>query len=159
MRGARTSRPSPVPAIPAGSSRAARYVIRKLARPRVTPIEWYTSRTRVPIDQGSASAVVTAAGTARVQVGPQGLGTRWYPVMVGIASSTGAADVSTMQLFLGTASFNTLTGAQSYNGGGDSAGLNGVELYPGQYLIGVWSGAVPGAVVSLNVQGDMTALA
>ena len=156
-RGARTSRPSPVPARSAGSG-YGRTGFRKLARPQATPLQYYTRRIRVPIDQGNGSAVVSAAGTATVQVGPAGLGNRWFPTMAAISTGTGPADTSTAIVYVGTRAFGSAQAAQSYQGGGDTIGLNDAELYPGLYVIAQWSGAVAGDTAVLVVYGDMEAL-
>lgn len=149
--------PPPVPAIPAGSTYGRRG-FRKMARPQVIPQQRYTRQLRVPIDNGSNSGVVSAAGTVTVQVGPSGLGTRWYPTMAAISTTTGTADASTAIVYIGTLGFGSAQAAQSYTGGGDTIGLNDADLYPGLYVIAIWSGAVPGDTATLVVYGDQLVL-
>lgn len=149
--------PPPVPAIPAGSGYGLRG-FRKLARPQRTPQEFYRREMRVPIDNGSNSGIVSAAGTVTVQAGPSGLGNRWYPTMAVISTGTGTADASTAIVYVGTLGFGSAQAAQSYTGGGDTIGLNDAELYPGLYVIAIWSRAAPGDTATLVVYGDQTVL-
>jgi hypothetical protein len=155
-RGARLSRPSPGLVIPA-QSRAASRGLHKLARPYVIPIQAYTRLDRSAL-QEPGSAVISAAGTATIQLGPAGLGARWYPVMAAVGTTVGAADTSTVSVYAGTLGVASAQAAQSYNGGGDTAGFNAVELYPGLYVIAVWAGGTPGSVATLTVYGDQVAL-
>lgn len=115
-------------------------------------IELYRPLLRVPITDGVGQATV-AGGTATVTIGPQGLGTRWYPVKVDIATSSGANDSSTLQLFLGTTALANLIASTSYAAGGDTFGLSGSIMDPGDYLIGVWSGANNGDVATMRITG------
>lgn len=122
-----------------------------------TPVEFYRPLLRVPLTDGVGQAVVSG-GTATVTVGPQGLGTRWYPVKVDIATSSGPADTSTLQLFLGTTALANLIASTSYTAGGDTFGLSGSIMDPGDYLIGVWSGAHNGDVATLRITGHRIAM-
>jgi len=122
-----------------------------------TPVELYRPLLKVPITDGVGQAVV-AGGTATVTIGPQGLGTRWYPVKVDIATTSGAADTSTLQLFLGTTALANLIASTSYSAGGDSFGLAGSVMDPGDYLIGVWSGANNGDTATMRITGHRVAM-
>jgi hypothetical protein len=109
--------------------------------------------TGVPLTGGQASATVNGAGSATVSVGPQGLGTTWYPSSAVISTSTGAADNSTCSVYIGSQTQQNLQGGQSYAGGGDTVGINQASMQPGDRLIAVWSGGVPGATATINVFG------
>jgi hypothetical protein len=145
----------PVWAHPLAGGQAQRGVA---ARPiRRTPIEAYQGKVQgVPLQGGQGQAVV-AGGTATITVGPQGLGVLWYPVQVTVSSSVGALDTSTVAVYLGQISVGTLQGGQSYAGGGDVVALAVQVMAPGQNLIAVWSNAVNGSTVYLNVTGTMDA--
>jgi hypothetical protein len=113
----------------------------------------------VPIHgEGTGQAVVSGAGAATVIVNPQGVGTHWYPVKADISTTSGAADASTCQLFLGAQSVQTQIGGQSYAGGGDTFGLGGHVLTPGDLLIAVWAGGNPGDIATLRVTGDQVVM-
>jgi len=101
---------------------------------------------------------VPASGSVTLSVSPQGLGTIWYPQAVTISTTSGAADVSTAQAYLGAIAANTLLGGQSYAGGGDTIAFPGGAVTPGQLIIVVWTGAKTGDTASLNVAGMMDAL-
>lgn len=123
-----------------------------------TPIERYRPLLRTPLVGAVGQAAVSGAGAATVTIGPQGLGTRWYPVQAVITTSSGAADASTCQLFIGTVALANLIGGTSYAGGGDTIGLAGADLQPGDYLIAVWAGGHPGDNATLRLTGSQIAM-
>lgn len=137
--------------VPAGSHVARRVL------PRHIPLRNYDARVTTPIDDGTGQATV-AGGAATVKVGPGGFGVRWYPAQAVINTTTGANDASTCQLFKGVISAASQIGAQSYAGGGDTIGLAGMELQPGEFIFAVWAGAVNGDVATLRVLGDKSSL-
>jgi len=125
----------------------------------VIPIERYRPLVRVPIHgEGTGQAVVDGTGAATVRVSPQGLGTHWYPVKADISTTSGVNDASTCQLFLGAQSVQTQIGGTSYAGGGDTFGLAGHVLTPGDLLIAVWAGGKPGDIATLRVTGDQVVM-
>ena len=127
---------------------------------RRVPIEHFVRQiSGVPLTGGQAQTVVNGAGVATCRVGPQGLGTVWYPSQCTVSTSTGAADASTVAVYLGSQAQQNLQGGQSYAGGGDTIGLSVVSMTPGDLLIAVWSGAVSGATAVINVLGTMDAIA
>lgn len=125
--------------------------------PRSTPVHGYVNRVSTPIDDGTGQAVITA-GAATVKVGPSGFGVRWYPVQAIISTTTGVADASTCQFFKGVISASSQIGGQSYAGGGDTIGLAGMELQPGEFVYAVWSGGNNGDVATLRVIGAKSSL-
>jgi hypothetical protein len=128
-------------------------------RIRSTPIERYRPLIRVPIHgEGTGRAVVNAQGAATVTVNPQGLGTKWYPVKADISTTSGVNDASTCALFIGAQSVATQIGGTSYAGGGDTFGLAGHILAPGDLLIAVWAGGNPGDIATLRITGDQVVM-
>jgi hypothetical protein len=123
------------------------------------PVGAYQRVVRVPIT-GLAGSAIVAGGTATVQLGPSGLGNRWYLTQCNVTTSTGATDTSTVALFMGNApSVASLLGGTSYAGGQDTIGLNIRPLERGDLLIAVWSGAHNGDTATLIVYGAQDALA
>ncbi len=130
-----------------------------MLRPRRPDISLYRSVTSgVPLSGGNVQGTVPASGTVTLKIGPQGLGTIWYPQAATVSSTTGAADNSTVAIYLGAQAQGNLQGGQSYAGGGDTIGLTTPALTPGALLIAVWTGANQGDTVSLNIYGTMDAL-
>lgn len=129
-----------------------------------TPQGAYTGHQQTLITGGYSAATVTAAGAAVVKVGPQGVGTVWYPQAAAISTTTGANDASTCALYLSplengaTVVPSTQIGGQSYAGGGDSIGLAVPPMWPGYFIVAVWAGAVPGDLASLAVYGTQDVL-
>jgi hypothetical protein len=113
----------------------------------------------VPLTGGQVQGVIGSGGAATISVGPQGLGTIWYPQQATISTTTGAADASTCQIFLGALGVLTLLAGQSYAGGGDTIALAVPALTPGQLLIAVWAGGHHGDKCTVNIIGTMDALA
>lgn len=132
--------------------------VRPLRRPMSVPQEFYTTRQRTLITGGYGSALVPASGTVTVTVGPQGVGTVWYPQQWAIATTTGAADASTCTIFHGPIGLQTLIIGQSYAGGGDSGGMAVPPMWPGYYVVATWAGAKVGDLASLTVYGQMDTL-
>lgn len=123
------------------------------------PIGQYQARLAgLPLSGGQAQGTISGAGTATLRVGPQGLGNVWYPAQATISTTTGAADLSTCQIFLGTISVSINLVGQSYAGGGDTVALAVPPLVPGYFLIAIWSGAHAGDQCSVNIIGTMDAL-
>jgi hypothetical protein len=149
-----------VRAVPAGSRLAAPPgPYHKQGQIPSTRIERYRLvREGLPINPNSRQVTLSASGAGQVQIGPEGLGCRWYPTMVGVSTTVGVNDVATATAYTGPLSAATYQGAASQSGGGDTIGLNNVELYPGQYVIVAWSGGTAGSVATAVVYGVMTAL-
>ena len=139
------------PGYPAGSG--ARPIVR-------VPMQAFSQLvTGVPLTNGQAQAVVNGAGVATVAVSPQGQGTTWYPTSAIVSTSLGAADTSTVAVYIGAQALQNLQGGQSYAGGGDTVGISQASMQPGDRLIAIWSGAKPGTIATLNVIGTQDALA
>ena len=114
----------------------------------------------VPIGPYGFAQGTIAAGTVTLSVGPQGAGSSWDLAQVSVATTTGAADASTVAFFAqptGTVQAPWQVG-QSYAGGGDQVGLAGIKLVPGERLYAVWSSAKNGDVATMILTGVMTVL-
>src|SRR5215469_9035195 len=127
-------------------------------RPQSHPVFQYTQPVQTNIANGYGTALVGASSAATVTVGPQGLGTVWYPQSAAIATTTGPNDASTCQLYIGPIGLLQLISGTSYAGGGDSIGLSVPPVTPGYFIVAVWAGAKPGDIASLAVYGSQTAL-
>ena len=122
------------------------------------PMQAYTKRiTGVPLTGGQASGLIPAGGALTLQVGPQGLGTLWYPAQVTISTTTGALDTSTALVYLGVGGVPTMLVATVYSGNGTAA-LAVPPQQPGDFIIITWTGGHPGDTASLNVIGTQDAL-
>ncbi len=129
-----------------------------LTRPASVPVHFYQGRIRTPISAGYAAVTIASDGTATAYVGPQGLGTIWYPQAAAIATSTGAADTSTCTIYLGPEGLQTQVGGQSYAGGGDTIGLAVPPLWNGYFIWAKWAGGTAGALATLTIYGEMDSL-
>jgi hypothetical protein len=125
----------------------------------VSPLAFTRQLQGVPLTGGQARGVIGAGGGATISIGPQGLGTIWYPVMCTISTTTGALDISTCAVYLGSQAQQNLQGGQSYAGGGDVVALSVSSMTAGDLLIAVWSGGNPGDIAVINITGTMDALA
>ena len=120
------------------------------------PITRYTGKiTGVPLTGGQVQGVI-ASTVLTLQVGPQGLGTVWYPVQVTLSTTTGALDTSLANIYLGPLiTPATLVGTGLGNG---TYALAIPSMTPGQFLVIVWTGAHNGDTAAANVIGTMDAL-
>lgn len=146
------------PTAAAGSWPAAGNRFTVWQRPAPPPIEAYTRTVQVPIGNNGVKSGVFSGGAATITIGPQGIGTRWYPKSVTVATQAGAADPGTATGF-----FQTVLGQpvfQSYACGGDTQGLAVPDMQPGDLLYVVFANSsVPnGGWCSIVVVGDMDAL-
>lgn len=122
------------------------------------PVEAYRPLLRVPLTGAVGQAVVSGSGAATVRIGPQALGTRWYPDKVDLTTSTGVNDSSTVTLYAGTVALANLIGGTSYLGGGDTIGISGMYLDPGDLLIAMWTGGNPGDNATMRVTGSQVVM-
>ncbi len=165
----RVTRLTPAPRIPQqirhaiarGQSQANRGMGNR--QPARVPVEAYTRQARTPITGGYQAAVVPASGTVTVKVGPMGLGTVWYPQAVAISTTTGANDTSTCALYLtgltnGGNVPSTQIGGQSDAGGGDTIGVAVPPMWPGYFIVAVWTGATHNDLAAVAVYGEQDTL-
>lgn len=123
-----------------------------------TPIHAYTGQiTGIPLTGGQVQAAIPSSGSLSLSVGPQGLGTVWYPVQVTLSTTTGALDTSTALVYLGPLTTPATLVGTVYSGNGTVA-LAIPSMTPGQYLVIAWTGAHPGDTAAANVIGTMDAL-
>jgi hypothetical protein len=149
-----------MPRIPAGlhlPAQSARNSGGRARAPAVVPMEAYAHQLRTPIGAGTAQGVVANDGTAMLSIGPQGVGTRWYPSAVLVSTSSGPPDQSQCQLYRDFIDPKQEVG-QTQQGGGDTLSFTH-EMQPGNLLYAVWARANPGDLVTITVHGDQLALA
>lgn len=126
------------------------------ARPGRAAQEDFTVPVRTLIQAGTGQQIVSSGGKATVVLGPQGVGTRWYPSQIQVATSTGPTDASTCRLFRDFIDAKQQIG-QTLQGGGDTLGFTH-DMQPGNLIYAVWTNAVPGDLATLTVHGDQLAL-
>lgn len=150
--------PRPVPAIAAGSWRAAggRFIKRVIVPP--IPISRYTGKiSGVPLTGGQAQGAMSGAGALTLSVGPQGLGNIWYPAQVTLSTGVGVLDTATALVYLGVGGVPVQLVGTVYTGNGTVA-LAIPSMQPGELLIVAWTGGTAGETATLNVGGTMDAL-
>ena len=125
---------------------------------RAVPVTRYTGKlSGVPLTGGQAQGKISGSGALTLQVGPQGLGTVWYPVQVTISTTKGALDTSTALVYLGPLQTPATLVGTVYSGNGTVA-LAIPSMSPGQTLIVAWTGGTSGDTAAANVIGTMDAL-
>lgn len=143
----------------AGSQQRGAYQGFRPGRIHSPAAEAFTMIQRTGMDGVQATGLVAANRSGSVSLGPTGWGTRWYLTQANVATTTGAADLSsTVALYLGAATVSNLLGGGSYSGGLDTIGLNVRPLTPGDFITAVWSNANPGDIITLVVYGDQDVL-
>ena len=148
----------PLAASLGASVQRAGKAVTSLTTTATVPVTAYAQPITTPIAGGYGAAVIPVSGVVSVQVGPQGLGTVWYPQSAAIATSTGAADASTCTIYIGPLGLQTQIGGQSYSGGASSVGLPVPAMWPGYFVFATWTGAKAGDLATLTVYGTQTAL-
>lgn len=125
-----------------------------IRRPPVTGIGAFMARTQVAIrtGEGTRTAKVPASGTVSLSAGPEGLNV-WYLSYCAIQTGTGALDTSTATFQIGPIGSGIVPAGASYAGGGDSIGLGGARLAPGDYLTVTWTQATVGDTATMTCYG------
>lgn len=122
------------------------------------PVRAYTGRiSGVPLTGGQQQGTVPGGGAVTLSVGPQAMGTVWYPTQVTLSTTTGPLDTSTALAYLGAQGVPVTLVGTVYTGNGTVA-LAVPPMTPGQVLIVSWTGAKPGDIAALNIIGTMDAL-
>lgn len=138
------------------SAQSARNTGGRARRPGTVPQEAFVHSVRSPIGTGAAQGIVGNNGQAVLAVGPQGVGTRWYPSQVQVATSSGATDQSMATLYRQFVAASQIVG-QTEQGGSDTLGFTH-DMQPGDLLYVVWHRANPGDLATVTVHGDQVAL-
>ena len=129
---------------------------------RRTPLYAYGQRiTGVPLSDGQGQAVVSAAGTATVSLGPQGVGTVWYPASVTVATTTGVLDTSSCDVYAGPGSVLIATSliGTIFPAGRGVLALAVPAMPVGYFITCVLTGGKTGDVFSVNITGAKDAWA
>jgi hypothetical protein len=129
-------------------------------RPGSAPLEAFdqTLTQQIRPGEGTVTGVIPESGELTLLAGPDGLAT-WYVSYVAISTTTGALDTSTASVTTGPAvGAGIVPAGTAYNGGGDSVGLAGAVLAPGEYVIVTWTGAHPGDQATMRVYGNLQVL-
>lgn len=121
------------------------------------PVTAYTRRlSGIPLTGGQVQGTI-AGGKLTLSVGPQALGTVWYPVQVTLSTTTGALDTSTALVYLGPLVTPATLVGTVFTGNGTVA-LAIPSMTPGQTIIIAWTGAHNGDTAAANIIGTMDAL-
>jgi hypothetical protein len=104
-----------------------------------------------------SAQVISQGQPLTLQVGPQGLGTTWYPLSVTISTTTGALDGATALVYLGPSATPATLQGTVFTGNGTVA-LAIPSMTPGQTVIVTWSGGHTGDTAAMNITGTMDAL-
>jgi hypothetical protein len=125
--------------------------------PRV-PVSAYRQKiTGVPLTGGQAQGTVPGSGKLTLSVGPQALGTVWYPAQVTLSTTTGPLDSSTALVYLGSQGVPITLVGTVFTGNGTVA-LAIPNMSPGQTLIAIWSNGHAGDTAAFNIIGTMDAM-
>jgi hypothetical protein len=104
-----------------------------------------------------SGTIKQASGSLTLSVGPQGLGTAWYPAQVTLSTTTGVLDSSTATVYLGVGGVPTNQVGSVFSGNGVAA-LAVPAMQAGDFLFVTWVNGHAGDVASMNVIGTMDAL-
>jgi hypothetical protein len=103
----------------------------------------------------SASVVLDGNGNGTAQTGPGLPGVSWQPQTIAVQASTNNNEAE-CSVYLGIAAIaSSLLGATSTGSTGDSTDCT-ATVWPGQYLIAVWTGGDPGATATMSIFGTKT---
>jgi len=106
-----------------------------------------------PLSEG-ASVTLDANGNGTVFLGPTNSFQKWKPTSAACSVSSNVKE-PTFYLFNGRTTDQSRRIGGTWTGSNDSDDLNGIILYPGSVLTGVWSGGDVGATATLSLTGDV----
>lgn len=106
----------------------------------------------LPLNE-SASVVLSASGGGSVKLGPSNASQQWVPSNAACSVTSNVSE-PVFVLYNGTPSNANRIGG-TYTGSNDNTDINGVTLYPGSVLTGVWTGGDVGATATLSIQGQV----
>jgi hypothetical protein len=113
------------------------------------------SRT-IPLIQ-SASVTLNSEGTGTAQIGPSNPGEVWQPSVVSVSTDeTTITNEAQCKVYCGSSAIQScyVDGTLSGSTGDSTGNVSGQILYPGQYVIAVWTGGDSGVLATMNVQGQ-----
>lgn len=127
-----------------------------VTRPATVPVEQFTvRRTGVPLTGGQALGVIPGGGALTLSIGPQGLGTVWYPAQVTTTTTSGVNDVSTCLVYMGAAGVPTTLMGTLYPGGAGVLAVAFPPLTVGLFIIAEFTGGHATDIAAVNVTGTM----
>jgi plastocyanin len=157
--GRRTLTPRVWPAR-AGTWAAAGGNTGKYTTPGPVPQQAYVNHVSAPIGlDGQVTGTFPSSGVLTLSAGPAGVGASWALDQAGISTSVGPTDSATAQGFAGPQAIESFQVGQSYAAGGDTFGLAGITIVPGEFVWVTWTGGTHNATATLKVTGTKTALA
>lgn len=104
--------------------------------------------------QVGASVTLDGSGNGQVRLGPSVTREFWDLVSADVSVATTVLE-ATCTLYLATGPTPTQRlGATATGSSGDTCGLSGVTVMPGQTLLAVWAGGDAGKIATLAVIGS-----
>jgi len=111
--------------------------------------------SRILVLDTSASVKLDASGNGTAQAGPGLPGVSWQPETVAVSAAPPVSSEAQCNVYLGlSAQAGSLLGATSTGSTGDSTDVHGQTVWPGQFLIAVWTGGDPGATATMSIFGQ-----
>ena len=107
----------------------------------------------MPLNEG-VSVTLDANGNGTVFIGPQLAFQRWKPSNAACSVSSNTKE-PTFYLYNGRTTDQSRRVGGTWTGSNDQTDLNGIVLYPGSVLTGVWAGGDAGATATLSLTGDI----
>jgi hypothetical protein len=114
--------------------------------------------TPAPLPGGAqyGTAILNGSGNGTAQIGPSRVREHWQVSGAAVKVSTQEAEAS-CSLYVGsTVDSSTFVGNTITGSSGDTCGLAGIDIQPGQYVFAVWDGGDPGSTATLTVFGTFT---
>lgn len=101
------------------------------------------------------TATANASGTATVVLGPSAAYTRWELTRYSVVAVQNDPSVNVVfTLYRGSQAQGNVID-YTVQGYGDTSAANDVNLTPGDYCTGVWSGLTPNSSASITINGSI----
>lgn len=111
--------------------------------------------TTVPINPGTATAVLNGSGNGVAKLGPVGARETWTPATVAVSVATNTSEAS-CRIYAGDSPTpaNFIDGTLSGSTGDSTDRIAGSRLQVGDFIWAAWFGGDPGSVGTVNVTGN-----
>lgn len=104
----------------------------------------------LPLNE-SVSVALDGSGNGTVRLGPSNASQQWVPSNLACSVTSNTSEPIFVAYNGSVSNANRIGG--TYTGSNDNTDVNGVTLYPGSVVTGVWTNGDPGATATMSLQG------
>jgi hypothetical protein len=109
-----------------------------------------------PLPSGTSASVTLVGGAGIASIGPQRVREHWQITSIAVNVATNVAEAS-CSLYLGsTITSSVFLGTTATGSSGDTYGMGGQDIQPGQMIFAQWAGGDATSQATVTIQGTRT---